>query len=719
MKTPEEIRAELKLPLELRGEPEQWKGFYSRAAKYEMGGISDEDRSVDNIVATEQAVLVFDWMRFEPVWEIILVKGIEIPQTKQVPTLDQHSRFTVWNIIGSTKNLAIVPNYKNDGDVLMGRLQVTSELGRPDRTWVDPWVLIREGHLTDTSIGYKTFDDATRILKKGEKTTIRGVPYTHTYDGDYLLAIREKTQVKENSLVVIGADDRAKLQRSYLNHLENKIKSESAILGKKKYFILDNSKPIIKRSNTMKIKDAEGNIIEVDVNLKDTPEFRTELDAELNKRKTDDAAREKANNDRIAEILATAEEYRNLIPDSKPGEKAQELIRDGKTAVDYFRWAQGEMKKPQPSRRSASLAGELTDKEIQRYEMRMAVLNSIKNVDVDKEVRESFGDDGIASLGIVREVSEALKKRHKNFAGGTLIDTGILDKRSQMFRDKLKGRAAEQLVTGNTYGGYTVNEQIIAQSFIEYLSNLSAFIQGGVTVLPGMVGNIPFVRELDENVGYWVGESTAPTLSKLSFSRTEVAPKTAGARTSISRQMLMQSGWVSEAYLRRKLGGTVVRKVDRGIYDGAGSATEIEGIKNVTGVYGLDGSGFTRAKALQMLGTIWTANADISTLSWVANRAVKSVLMGKDTTNGFGKWLWEETNQMIAIPGKDTNQISGADLILGVLGTIYLLEWGILEVDANPFGSGWAAGDLEVKALLSCNTFYEYPQSLAIAENVS
>ena len=721
MQTIDEIRKKLKIQsMELRGNPEDWKNWYSRAAKYEMEGINDEERSVDNIVATEQAVLVFDWFKFEPIWEIILVKGIEIPQSKQVPTVDQHSRFTIWNLVGSTRNLTVLPNYKNYGDVMMGRLRINSEYGRPERTWADPWQFIKEGDLTDTSIGYKIYDDATRILKKGEKTTIRGVPYKHSYEGDYLLAIRERTQIKENSLVVIGADDRAKLQRSYIDYLEKKVINESAILGKKKYFILENNKPIIKRSNLMKIKDAEGNIIEVDVDFKNTPEFRAELEAELTKKKTDDAVREKANNDRIAELMATAEEYRSLIPDSNPTAKRDELIRSNGTALDFFRWAQSEMKKPQPSRKSASLVDELSSKEIQKYEMRMAVLNSLgKEVDVDREVRESFGEEGIASLGIVREVSETLKKRNKNFGSGTLIDTGILDKRSQMFREKLKSRAADQLVTGNTYGGYTVNEQVISQSFIEYLSNLSAFIQGGVTVLPGMVGNIPFVRELDENVGYWVGESVAPTASKLSFSRTEVSPKTVGAKTSVSRQMLMQSAWVSEAYLRRKLGGTVIRKVDRGIYDGAGSSVEIEGIKNVSGVYGIDGADFSRAKALQMLGTIWTANADVSSLSWVTSRTVKSLLMGKDTTNGYGKWLWEETNNMLAIPGKDTNQITADDLILGVLSTIYLLEWGILEVDANPYGSGWAAGDLEVKALLFCNTFYEYPQSLAIAENVT
>lgn len=715
-KTIEQIRSMLKLEAELRGQPEDWKNWYSRAAVYNKEGMNIEERSIDNIVATEKAVLVFDWYRWEPVWEVLLMDGVEFPESKQIPFLDQHSRYSINNLLGSVRGLKKVTD-ERIGKVIMGRVFVSDEYSK---VTPDPWKLIEQGHLTDTSIGYKTFDDATVFLKKGEKTKIKGVEYVHNLGGDYGLAIREKTELKEDSAVLIGADDLAKFQRSYLNQLGKKVESESAILGKKKYFILDNSKPIIKRSNTMKIKDAEGNIIEVDVNLKDTPEFRTELDAELNKRKTDDAAREKANNDRIAEILATAEEYRNLIPDSKPGEKAQELIRDGKTAVDYFRWAQGEMKKPQPSRRSASIADELSSKEIQKYEMRMAVLNSLgKEIDVEKEVRESFGEDGIASLGIVREVSETLKKRHKNFAAGTLIDTGILDKRSEMFREKLKARTADQLVTGNTYGGYTVNEQVISQSFIEYLSNLSAFIQGGVKVLPGMVGTIPFVRELDENVGYWVGESVAPTTSKLSFSRTSVGPKTVGAKTSISRQMLMQSAWVSEAYLRSKLGGTVVRKVDKGIYDGAGSATEIEGIKNVTGVYGIDGSGFTRAKALLMLGSIWTANADVSSLSWVTSRAIKSLLMGKDVTAGFGKWLWEENNSMIAIPGKDTNQISAADLILGVLSTIYLLEWGILEVDANPYGTGWAAGDLEVKALLSCNTFYEYPQSLAIAENVS
>ena len=86
--TEQKIRELLNLNDQLKGEPEDWEGWYSRATVYQKESMNKEERSIDNIVATENPVLVFDWYRWEPIWEILLINGIEFPSTKQVPFLE-------------------------------------------------------------------------------------------------------------------------------------------------------------------------------------------------------------------------------------------------------------------------------------------------------------------------------------------------------------------------------------------------------------------------------------------------------------------------------------------------------------------------------------------------------------------------------------------------------------------------------------------------------
>ena len=164
------IREMLNLDLQLKGNPEDWKNWYSRQSNYQRESLNKKERAIDNVVATEKVVLVFDWFRWEPVWEIILMPGVEFPESRQIPLLDQHSRFAIHNLKGSTRELELVENFENLGNVILGRtvISITAKDTPPD-----PWTLIEEGHLTDTSIGYRTFDDATVFLKRNDQSNVR------------------------------------------------------------------------------------------------------------------------------------------------------------------------------------------------------------------------------------------------------------------------------------------------------------------------------------------------------------------------------------------------------------------------------------------------------------------------------------------------------------------------------------------------------------------
>src|SRR6056297_61434 len=152
--------------------------------------ISDEKRSVQVVAATENPVTVFDWER-GMVHEVLLMGGANLPFTRQVPLLDSHRRDDTSTVIGSLQGMEV-----RDGQ-LVGTAFFSAEAERQ-------WNLVRDGHLTDFSVGYRVDPSESVFVKAGETERADG----REWAGPVLL--QKKWHVKELSLVPIGADEMAK-----------------------------------------------------------------------------------------------------------------------------------------------------------------------------------------------------------------------------------------------------------------------------------------------------------------------------------------------------------------------------------------------------------------------------------------------------------------------------------------------------------------------------
>ena len=152
--------------------------------------LNEEDRSVEVIGATEEPVEVFDWER-GIINEVLLMNGLEIPKSRQVPLLDTHSRWSLASVLGSFREM------KTENGQLMGRVFFSSV---PEAE--GPFTKLREGHLTDFSIGYRPF--ARQWVPEKEKATIKG----RSFEGPVMVVTRWRA--KELSSVPIGADELAK-----------------------------------------------------------------------------------------------------------------------------------------------------------------------------------------------------------------------------------------------------------------------------------------------------------------------------------------------------------------------------------------------------------------------------------------------------------------------------------------------------------------------------
>ncbi|MDY0398792.1 MAG: hypothetical protein RBR03_09050 [Desulfuromonas thiophila] len=168
------------------------RSFSLRAADNGTPASLDIDkRSVDCVAASETPVRELDYDSWGYIDTVLLMSGCQIPANRQLPLLDSHSRYSTSTVVGSARDLRI------EGDHLIARAVFTS---LPEGE--EPFTKVREGHLTDFSIGRRDLE-AVRI-KEGESAIIAG----RSFSGP--LRVVTKWQPKELSICPIGADETAK-----------------------------------------------------------------------------------------------------------------------------------------------------------------------------------------------------------------------------------------------------------------------------------------------------------------------------------------------------------------------------------------------------------------------------------------------------------------------------------------------------------------------------
>jgi hypothetical protein len=175
--------------------------IYTRSAAFERAeGSPDDSRMISAVLATEQPVPMYDWRTGKVIDEVLRADGGTFP--KQVPLLDNHSRYDSASVIGSVRNIRM------DGDKWRGDVHFAKNAGdRADQIWE----LVRQQHLSDGSVGYRYEDDAFVDIAPGQSANVRGKEYNA---GKRTLRVVNDWTGREYSTTPIGADSEAKLGRN-------------------------------------------------------------------------------------------------------------------------------------------------------------------------------------------------------------------------------------------------------------------------------------------------------------------------------------------------------------------------------------------------------------------------------------------------------------------------------------------------------------------------
>ncbi len=189
--------------LTIRETPAGVLDLTKRAFCLRSESADDTTRSVEAVIATDQPVTVYDYRTGEIVDEILRMDGASIPD--HVPMLANHSRYSLNDVFGSARNITVG---KHEA---IGRLYFAE--GDPDAERA--WQKVRGGHIRDVSAGYRSVKYTD--IRPGQSAVVDGKTYTAK---GRTLRVTTQWELREVSLVPIGADSRSKIRGNHSVHGE-------------------------------------------------------------------------------------------------------------------------------------------------------------------------------------------------------------------------------------------------------------------------------------------------------------------------------------------------------------------------------------------------------------------------------------------------------------------------------------------------------------------
>jgi len=271
-----------------------------------------------------------------------------------------------------------------------------------------------------------------------------------------------------------------------------------------------------------------------------------------------------------------------------------------------------------------------------------------------------------------------------------------------------------------TAGGYLVPTELMAGSFIELLRNKMVVRQLGARVLSGLEGDVQIPKLAGGATAYWVGEKGAPDESEQQFAQVSLTPKTVGARTDLTRKLIMQSSPDVEGLVREDLAMVIALELDRVAINGSGVAPEPEGILQSTGIGSVTITGTADwANVVDLETEVATDNADVGALAYLCNAKMRGDLKKTPKEAGEAMYIWQDGSEpgfglVNGYRAAASNQVPDNKLIFGNFNDQIIGEWGILDVMVNPFALA-DSGGIRIRLLQDVDAAIRHAESFAVA----
>jgi HK97 family phage major capsid protein len=269
--------------------------------------------------------------------------------------------------------------------------------------------------------------------------------------------------------------------------------------------------------------------------------------------------------------------------------------------------------------------------------------------------------------------------------------------------------------------GVLVGTRVVG--FDEVLRNTSVVMHLGASTLPGLRENVTIPRQTGAATPEWLTTETGgPTETLQTFVQLALSPKTVAATTGVTRKLLQQSSIAVDSLINADLGASVALTADKAALSGTGTSGQPMGIDAVTGVGTFNGTTIAYTDILAAEADLATGNVTPMRPGLATTPTVANLLRARVKFSGTASPIWEGNLWNGSVNGYTalaSNQVASSTAYFGDWSKLVIAEWGTLEIDTNPYGTGWGAGVLAVRAIYSMDVGVRYPVAFTIATSIS
>mgnify|MGYP001040479378 CR=1 FL=1 len=375
------------------------------------------------------------------------------------------------------------------------------------------------------------------------------------------------------------------------------------------------------------------------------------------------------------------------------GEMARKAISEGRS-IEEFR---GELLETIGSQRGLEdQSVGMSKKEVRKFSLARAV-NALANP-TDRRAQEAAAFEF--------ECSRAAADQYGTTAQGLMLPAEVL---RTWKRDMNSGDDAA-LFSDDFRGG----------DFIDALRNSSSVMQAGARMLGGLSGDVKIPRKSAASTAAWIAtEGGDSTESEMTVGQVSLAPKTLGAFTDVTRQLLIQSSLDVEALIRDDLSRALAIAIDKAGLEGTGANGQPTGILNTNGVNSVTNfaaANPTFAEVVTLETAVAEDNALMGNLSYIMPAGMYGALKTTEKAANTAQFVVEPGGTINGYRGIVSNQATSGNLYFGNFDDLLIGMFGGLDLTVDPYSLS-KSGTIRLVALQSVDVAVRHAVSFAVGND--
>lgn len=372
---------------------------------------------------------------------------------------------------------------------------------------------------------------------------------------------------------------------------------------------------------------------------------------------------------------------------------AREAIASGQS-IDAFRGALLESIGSTSALESQDIG--MNDKEVKNFSM-MRAIHALANP-TDRKAQEAAAFEF--------ECSRAAADQYGTTAQGIMLPADVL--RTWNKRD-LNSSDESELFTDDFRGG----------DFIDSLRNASSVMSAGARMLGGLSGDVKIPKKTAAASAAWIAtEGGDATEQEMTVGNVSLSPKTLGAFTDVTRQLLIQSSLDVESLIRDDLTKAMAIAIDKAGLEGTGALGQPTGILNTTNVNTVTAfaaANPTFAEVVTLETAVAEANALNGNLAYILPAAMNGALKTTAKDAGSGQFV-SAGGQINGYNAIVSNQATSGNLYFGNFDDLLIGMFGGLDIVVDPYTAS-KSGTVRVVALQSVDVGVRHAESFAFGND--